>query len=199
MAIRHAVFVKFKEDAKKEDINRLIDEINKLPERNREIKNWVSGFSPEPRFHNGGFDYGFICDLADWEAMDRYMYHKAHITGGPILQGLARYWLSFDFNIDFVQPRRYPAKPKRSKPKPQLPEGKVVVPWVRGRRLEHARQTLEEAGLKVGSIKTAIGGVWAAGRVTAQEPARDIVVDKGTEVNLTVTGEFWMEPKLPQP
>ena len=198
MAIHHLVFIKYKEDAKKEDIDRFIKELNTLPERNREIKNWITGFSPEPRFHNGDFDYGLACDLADWDAMERYMFHEAHISMGPILLPIADYWLSFDFEIDYVQPKRFPARPRQAKPRqPRVPRGKVRVPWVRGRRLEAARQMLEEAGLKVGSIDTVIGGVWAAGRVTGQEPARDTIVDRGMVVNLTVIGEFWMKPQLP--
>lgn len=198
MAIHHIVFVKFKKDAKKKDIDRVVAELNKLPERNREIKNWITGFSPEPRFHNGDFDWGLACDLEDWDAMDRYMYHEAHISAGPILKPLAEYWLSFDFEIEYAAPRRFPAQPREKKPRqPRLPEGKVRVPWVRGRRLEHARKTLEEAGLKVGKVTEAIGGVWAAGRVTAQDPDKASVVDRGTPINLTISGKFWMAPKLP--
>ena len=37
---------------------------------------------------------------------------------------------------------------------------------------------LEDAGLKVGGIQTVTGSVWAAGRVTAQEPERDTIADK---------------------
>ncbi len=109
MTIHHMVFVKFKRDARKEDIQRALAEIDRLPERNREIKNWVSGFSPEPRLHNGAFDHGLACDLADWDAMDRYMYHEAHISAGPLLKPLAEYWLSFDFVVDYAAPRRFPA------------------------------------------------------------------------------------------
>jgi len=192
------VFIKFKKDAKKEDLDYFIDELNKLPERNREVKNWITGFSPEPRFHNADFDYALGCDLADYDAMERYMYHEAHVTMGPILKPVAEYWLSFDFNIDYVQPKRFPARPKQAKPrKPRVPKGNAIVPWVRGRRLEDARRILEEAGLTVGAIKEAIGGVWAVGRVTAQEPDKDSIVDKGTAVNLTISGEFWMKPRLP--
>ncbi len=198
MTIHHMVFVKFKRDARKEDIQRALAEIDRLPERNREIKNWVSGFSPEPRFHNGAFDHGLACDLADWDAMDRYMYHEAHISAGPLLKPLAEYWRSFDFVVDYAAPKRFPARSKRPKPRlPRLPENKVMVPWVRGRRLAHARQTLEEAGLRVGKVEAALGGVWAAGRVTAQNPDKGTIVDKGTAINLTITGEFWMAPKLP--
>jgi len=198
MTIRHVVFIKFKKNAKKEDIDYFINELNRLPERNREIKNWITGFSPEPRFHNGDFDYALECDLADYDAMERYMYHEAHISMGPVLQPIADYWLSYDFNIDYAQPTRFPARPKQPKSiKPPVPKDKVIVPWVRGRKLEDAWKILEDAGLKVGKVEEALGGVWAGGRVTAQEPAKDSIADRGTAVNLTITGEFWVKPRLP--
>ncbi|MBI4299758.1 MAG: Dabb family protein [Chloroflexi bacterium] len=198
MAIHHVVFLKFKKDAKKEDIDRFIEELNKIPEMNREISNWISGFSPEPRFHNGDFDYGLAGDLPDWDAMDRYMWHESHVRMGPFAAPVSEYMLSFDFQTDYVQPKRFPARPKVAKlRRPRLPQGKVRVPMLRGRRPEVAKELLEKAGLKVGKVDTVKRGVWAIGRVTGQEPARDALADAGSAVDLLVTGEYWMKPELP--
>jgi hypothetical protein len=190
MAIHHVVFLKFKKDAKKEDIDRFIEELNKIPEMNREVKNWISGFSPEPRFHSGAFDFGLAVDLPDWDAMDRYMFHQSHLRMGPYAAATVEHMLSFDFEMEYVQPKRFPARPRKEQPRrPRVPKGKARMPWVGGRRMEVARQMLEDAGLIVGSIETVTGSVWAAGRVVAQEPDRDTIVNKGSAVNLTVTGE----------
>lgn len=198
MAIHHVAFIKFKKDANKEDIDRFIEELNKIPEMNREVKNWISGFSPEPRFHSGAFDFGLAGDLPDWGGMDRYMFHESHLRMGPYAAAIVEYMLSFDFKMDYVQPKRFPARPKQAKPhQPRVPKGKVRVPWVRGRQTELARQMLEGGGLRVGTIETVTGAVWAAGRVIAQEPDRDTIVDPGSAVNLAVTGEYWMKPELP--
>ena len=127
---------------------------------NREVKNWISGFSPEPRFHNGEFDFGLAGDLPDWRGMDRYMFHESHLRMGPYAQAVLEYLLSFDFETDYVQPKRFPARTKQAEPRrPRVPKGKARMPGVDGRRMEVARQMLENAGLIVGSIETVTGSV----------------------------------------
>jgi len=198
MAIHHVVFIKFKKDAKRADIDQFIEELNKIPEMNREVKNWISGFSPEPRFHSGDFDFGMAGDLPDWSGMDRYMFHESHLRMGPYAAATIEYMLSFDFETDYVQPKRFPLRPKQAKPRrPGVPRGKVRVPRVGGRRTEVAMQMLVDAGLRVGNIGTVTGVVWAAGRVVAQEPDMDAIVKKGSTVDLTVSGEYLMKPELP--
>ena len=194
MAIHHVVFLKFKTDAKKADIDLFVEELNKIPEMNREVKNWISGYSPEPKFHSGDFDFGMAGDLEDWDAMDRYMYHESHMRMVAFTD-VVDYMLSFDFETDYAAPKRFPARKKVPKPRlPRLSKGNVRVPMVSGRQLKDAARVLEEVGLKVGSVEEMIGHVWAQGRVAGQVPDSGTVVEKGSSVDLTVTGEYWMKP-----
>lgn len=199
MAIHHVVFIKFKADAPRRKINRFIAELNKLPEYNREVKNWISGFSPEPRFHNAAFDYGLACDLADWDAMDRYMYHEGHLRMAPFAEEVFDYSMSFDFVTEFVQPKRYPRQAQAKAPAVKVAAGHAVVPPLMGRAVQQTAKLLKAAGLTRGAVSTQRQplGLWVAGRVIGQEPAAGAVVPRGTAVNVMITGESWMHPERP--
>lgn len=199
MAIHHVVFIKFKPEAAQAEIDRFIEELNRLPDYNREVRNWKSGFAPEPRFHSGDFDYGLACDLADWDAMDRYMHHEGHLRMGPFAQGVFAHSLSFDFVTEFEQPERYPHPAPARETAPGPAPGQVTVPALVGRRREQALGMLEEAGLAAGRMTTSTEGLalWAPGRVIVQQPGAGSVVARGSAVDLGVTGEFWMKPELP--
>jgi len=139
--------------------------------------------------------------------MYRYMYHEAHISMRQYAASVIGHMLAFQFKTDYVQPKRFTARPKQAKPRqPRLPKGKVKVPAVRSRWTEDAKEIIEAAGLRVGEVKMftkelmaagRVSPVWAAGLVAGQEPEEGAIMDKGSEVNLTVTGEFWMKPELP--
>lgn len=198
MAIHHVVFIKFKKDAGRESIGEFIEELNKIPEMNCEISGWISGFSPEPRFHNGDFDLGMAGDLPDEAAMERYMFHESHLRMGPYAAAVVEYMLSFDFRTDYAQPDRFPERPLVEPERESDPgTGRTRVPSVVGHKLEEAGRILEEAGLRGGATQSVVGSVWAVGRVIQQQPAAGTIAEPGTNVDLGVTSEYWMRPAAP--
>ena len=195
--IRHIVFCKFKPDAGEETIAEFIRECDKLPSINHEVKNWVSGRSPEPRFHSGDFDWALSCDLADWDAMDRYMWHEAHLRMGPWAAEAIEFLQSFDFELDYRAPPDFPEAQPTADQSQTLPSGQVALPNVRGRTTEEATRLLIEAGLTVSpETEDVLGSVWAPGRVNGTHPAPGAPVDLGTTVTLIVSGHWWSKPDL---
>lgn len=196
MAIQHVVFVKFRKHASKADLDRFVEECNRLPAINREVKKWVAGFAPTPRFHSGDFDWGLSCELADWAAMDRYMWHEAHLRMGIFARAAVDYLLSFDFEDDYRAPETF-MEPAALTAAPTTPQGKLRIPVVRGRQLDDARRLLSDAGLHAEEqVEEVLGAVWAPGRVSGSEPEQGSVVAPGSTVKLSVTGEWWSRPEI---
>ena len=192
MAIHHVVFLKFRKDAPKAKIERFITELNRLPDYNPEVRNWIAGYSPEPRFHNGDFDFGLACDLDDWAAMDRYMWNEGHLRMGEFIQDLFEHVLSFDFHTDCVVPQGS-GLAASVKATPAVPEGQARVPNLNGRQLEEASELLRVAGLGLGKVERQPNPFWATGRVAAQQPAEGVVAG-GTLVDLVVASDFRVKP-----
>ena len=193
MAIHHVVFLKFRKGAPKAAVERFITELNRLPDYNPEVRHWIAGYSSEPRFHNGDFDFGLACDLDDWAAMDRYMWNEGHLRMGEFIGDLFEHVLSFDFETECVVPQGsgQAAAPKAA---PPLPRGQAWVPNLSGRHLEEATELLRAAGLALGKIARQPNPFWAAGRVAAQQPAEG-VVPRGTLVDLVVASDFRVKPE----
>ncbi|MCC6382548.1 MAG: Dabb family protein [Dehalococcoidia bacterium] len=200
MPIRHVVFVKFLANADPAAIERFIAEVDRLPSLNTEVRNWVSGRSPEPRFHNGDFDWGLSCDLDDWDAMDRYMWHEAHLRTSPFVPDAVDYLLSFDFEHQFAGLASQQERTASPEPVAAPPDAAPRVPSLRGRRPTEARQILARCGLTMDEdVRPIPGSVWAPGRVVAVEPAVGTPLPRGTSVRVTVTGDWWMRPDLGRP
>ncbi|GIX31257.1 MAG: hypothetical protein KatS3mg124_1729 [Porticoccaceae bacterium] len=201
--IRHVVMIKFKKDARQEDIDLFIEELKKLPHLNREVRDYSHGFCvKEPRFHSGDFDFANCCDLDSYEAMERYMSHWAHLRMTPYLPAVLDYMISFDWEIDYHGPpfdeaearaeaEREKARVLREHPDPAL----AWVPEVRGTTLPRAREMLERVGLALGEVEEVEGSVWAPGRVMMADPAPESEVPRGTRVNLVVTGQWLSRPE----
>src|ERR1700704_5461603 len=102
--IRHVVMIKFKKDAKQEDIDLFIEEVKKLPHLNKEIRDYSHGLCVNPRFHSGDFDFANCCDIDSYEAMERYMSHWAHIRMTPFLPAVLENMMSFDWEVDYWGP-----------------------------------------------------------------------------------------------
>jgi serine/threonine-protein kinase len=67
--------------------------------------------------------------------------------------------------------------------------GQVAVPQVTGLTVERARETLDDAGLVLGSIATAPSPVSSVtGTILTQDPAAGVQVGEGSRVNVTVAG-----------
>jgi serine/threonine-protein kinase len=92
-----------------------------------------------------------------------------------------------------------PSKGSRIKPRRAV---KVVVsrgseqvgtPKFEGRSLEWAASALKEAGLRRGHLSRIHTGLYAAGRIIAQDPAAGATVDRSTPVNFLVSQGDWEE------
>ena len=144
----------------------------------------------EPRCHSGAYDWALTCDLPDWEAMDRYMWHEAHIRTMPFAQDVVEYLESFDFEIGFEAP-----EPATDHPASEPAAAGLSVPDVRGRTEADARAVLAGAGLEAeAEVRTVLGAAWAPGRVLATRPRPGAEIAPGSPVALTVAGEWWSKP-----
>ena len=148
--IRHVVMIKFKKDAKQEDIDTFIREVKKLPHLNKEIRDYSHGPCVKTRFHSGDFDFANCCDIDSYEAMERYMSHWAHLRMTPFLPDVLENMLSFDWEIDYQGPpfdekaaAEEAEKEKARVVKPHPDPAKAWVPEIRGQtrfEREHNRE-----------------------------------------------------------
>ncbi len=186
MAIHHIVLLKFRKDAAPAAVNRYQEELASLPVSNADIANWVSGPLPEPRFHNGDFDFGMACDLPDRAAMERYMAHPAHRRLGPFLADILDRQLAFDFEI---------ATPPSVVPF-EIADDADDVP-VDGLREEHALALLSERGFAVGKISHRPNPFWAEGFVVAHRRSAPNSVDLVISTPTRVGASAPFEPSAP--
>lgn len=181
MAIHHVVLFKFRTDAPPGAIEAYLRELDRLPDLNADIRNWVSGWSPEPRFHNGDFDYGIACDLDDEAAMERYMAHPGHLRLGAFLGDVLEKNLTFDFVIDAHVASEAPTS---------IPDTQII-----GLRIEKATSAIAASGRTVGRVKTVPNAAWAEGFVLADRGG------EGDTVDLVVSGATRVpagEPYVPR-
>jgi hypothetical protein len=182
--IRHVVFVKFRPGASAPQIDEFMREVNRLTRINPEVRNWASGRSVEPRFHSGDFDWGLSVDLADWDAMDRYMFNPGHLRTGPFAAAVVDSMMSFDFEVECEVPVGSDAELTPASDT----GGRDRVPQLRGRSLEAARRIAAEHGLRVEEpVARQRGSVWAPDRVVAQTPEAGAPVASGDTLRLTVS------------
>lgn len=200
--IRHVVMIKFKKDARQEDIDTFIREVKKLPHLNREIRDYSHGLCVKTRFHSGDFDFANCCDIDSYEAMERYMSHWAHLRMTPFLPDVLENMISFDWEIDYRGPEFDPeaAKEEAAKEKARvLPihddPKKAYVPEVRGQTIARAREMLSTVGLVLDEdIDWISGSVWAPDRTMMVSPEVGTEVARGTKVKLGVTDDWLCGP-----
>ncbi len=113
---------------------------------------------------------------------------------GPWAAATIEYLQSFDFELEYEAPVKFPAPPETPETS-LLPDGMVAVPPVRGHTLEGANRLIVAAGLKQDAETAYLsGGVWAPGRVMASSPETGEVVAVGSSIQLSVTGDWWSKP-----
>ena len=92
--IKHIVCAKVENE---EDRVFLIDLFNRMPEEMDFLHNFVAG--RDVLFRKTSFDIGFVCDVDDWDALQRYIAHPFHNYVGDELrarrQGVAVLDLEF--------------------------------------------------------------------------------------------------------
>ena len=84
--LRHVVLLKFKEDAKPEQIQAVVDKFRGLKKSIPEIQDleWGTNLSPENK--NEGFTHCFFLTFADAKGRDSYLPHPAHKEFGGVLR-----------------------------------------------------------------------------------------------------------------
>ena len=99
--IRHVVCFKFKEDATKEQIAKVVKTFEDLKKKKKiaEIENFEWGTNNSPEGLNKGFTHCFILTFANEKARDAYLPHPDHKTFGKVLKPI----LDDVFVIDFAK------------------------------------------------------------------------------------------------
>ena len=201
--IRHIVMIKFKTDAKQEQIDTFLTELKKLPHLNKEIRDYSHGMVVQGhRFHSGDFDFANCCDIDSYEAMERYMSHWAHLRMTPFLPDILENMMSFDWEIDYHGPAfdEQAAKEEAEKEKARVLKhhdnpALAYIPEIRGCGRAKAENMLAEVGLKLGEVHTIMGSVWAPDRIMTTEPEVGTELPKGSKVAISVTGDWWCGPQ----
>lgn len=83
--IRHCVFVKFRADVSSEQRAAIYAELNALVGQIDGLLSADFGANVSPEGLAKGFNDGFIMDLVDAAARDRYLVHPAHQAAGAKL------------------------------------------------------------------------------------------------------------------
>ena len=204
--IRHVVMIKFKEDADPAAIGIFIEEVKKLPHLNREIRDYSHGMCVNPRFHSGDFDFANCCDIDNYEAMERYMSHWAHLRMTPFLPDILENMISFDWEIDYHGPAFDEAlaaeearKEKARVLKLHEDPAKAYVPEIRGQTRARAGEMCQAVGLRLDAQEDEIiGSVWAPDRIMFQTPEPGAEVARNAEVKIGVTGDWLTGPARPE-
>ena len=71
------------------------------------------------------------------------------------------------------------------------------MPELQGRTIEQARDMLAKAGLELGNVEEVLGSCWAPNRIMVATPGFETVVDKGTKIDISITGDWLTGPALP--
>jgi hypothetical protein len=204
--IRHVVMIKFKKDAPQEKIDTFLHEVKKLSHLNREIRDYSHGLCVrEPRYHSGDFDFANCCDIDNYEAMERYMSHWAHLRMTPFLPDILENMISFDWEIDYHGPAfdeaaaAEEAEKEKARVLPIHPDpAKAYVPELRGRTKAQALEMLAKVGLELGQVDEIIGSVWAPDRIMFVTPDVNTEVAKGSKVAIGITGNWLTGPAVPE-
>lgn len=99
--IRHVVCFKFKEDATKEQIAKVVKAFEDLKKKKKiaEIENFEWGTNNSPEGLNKGFTHCFLLTFANEKARDAYLPHPDHKAFGKALKPI----LEDVFVIDFAK------------------------------------------------------------------------------------------------
>ncbi|NQT81683.1 Dabb family protein [bacterium] len=95
--VLHVVAFKFKEEATKEQIDKVCRDFRTLKKKIPEILSYKAGVNNSPEKLNKGFKHCFILSFKDVKARDAYLIHPAHKEFGESLGGL----IADVFVVDF--------------------------------------------------------------------------------------------------
>lgn len=94
---RHLVLFKFKDDAKAENVQKVIDAFAKLPSQIETITGFEWGTNVSPENKAQGFTHCFSVTFADKAGLETYLPHPAHKAFGQLLGPVLDQVLVFDF------------------------------------------------------------------------------------------------------
>lgn len=77
-ALRHGVFFKFKADAAKSDVDKVLNAFAGLPKQIDSIKAFEWGKNNSPESHDDGFTHAFLVTFESEEDLEAYGPHAAH-------------------------------------------------------------------------------------------------------------------------
>lgn len=182
-----------------------LTEVKKLSHLNREVRDYSHGLRVTKRYHSGDFDFANCCDIDNYEAMDRYMSHWAHLRMTPFLPDILENMISFDWEVDYHGPAfdEAAAKEEAAKEKARVlpihPDpGKAFVPEIRGQQRARAEEMLAAAGLTLDpGTDEIMGSVWAPDRIMFVTPEVGSEVAKGSAVSIGITGDWLTGPAVP--
>lgn len=81
----HVVSFKFKADAKKEQIDEVVNAFRDLKKKIKVIKEFSWGTNVSPEKHDKGFTHAFILAFNSEKARDEYLVHPDHKAFGGIV------------------------------------------------------------------------------------------------------------------
>ena len=85
-SLRHVVLLKFKDDAKPEQIQAVVEKFRGLKKSIPEIQDLEWGTNVSPENKNEGFTHCFFLTFADAKGRDAYLPHPAHKEFGGVLR-----------------------------------------------------------------------------------------------------------------
>jgi hypothetical protein len=102
--IRHCVFVKFRSGVSADERADIYESLNALVGQIDGLLNATFGANVSPEGLAQGFNDGFIMDLTDEAARDRYLVHPAHQAAGAklvaALEGGVAGLIVFDMKVE---------------------------------------------------------------------------------------------------
>jgi Stress responsive A/B Barrel Domain len=84
--LRHAVFFKFKDTARADEVRNVVDAFAALPAKIETIKDFQWGTSTNPQAMSGGFSHCFLLTFADEAGRAIYLPHPEHKAFGATLR-----------------------------------------------------------------------------------------------------------------
>ncbi len=95
MALKHVVFIKFKETVKEENIKELEEALSKLPSVIPEIRQYE--FGRDVVRSERSYDFALVSEFDDLDALKQYQIHPEHQKVLGIVKELAENILAVDF------------------------------------------------------------------------------------------------------
>jgi quinol monooxygenase YgiN len=96
-AYRHVVIFKFKEEATKEQIQKVESEFAKLPDKIETVTGYEWGTNVSPENHDQGYTHCFIVSFKDRAGLDVYLPHQAHQDFISVLKPILDKVMVIDF------------------------------------------------------------------------------------------------------